>query len=174
MSQASWLVTFISIVWHNRSMATQIERRIDPSDIPEDEQRRLRELFEGSERPRLIGPDGEEIHLPDAFNNLFVDLLRIMETRQAIVLMPEEEAFTTQAAANFLGMSRPYLLRLLEAGKLPYHRVGTHRRVLFKDLLAFQKARSAERNQGLSQMTKDLVQADLYDRALEPENDNND
>ena len=63
------------------AMTVANDRRIGPFDIPEEEQRQLRALFEASERPRLIRPEGAEIHLPDAFSSLFVDLLRIMQTR---------------------------------------------------------------------------------------------
>jgi len=144
-------------------MNAMAERRIEPSDIPEDEQKRLRDLFGAHARPRLVGPEGEPFDLPNALNDLFVYLLQIMKTRQAVLLAPAEEAFTTQAAANFLGMSRPYLLRLLEAGTLPSHRVGTHRRILFNDLVAFQRIRGKERNAKLSEMTKEAVEAGVYD-----------
>jgi excisionase family DNA binding protein len=78
-------------------------------------------------------------------------------------LVPEEETFTTQAAANFLGMSRQYLVTLLENGQIPFHRVGSHRRVTFKDLLAYQKTRDAARRQTMRSLFNTVEAADLYD-----------
>jgi excisionase family DNA binding protein len=81
--------------------------------------------------------------------------------------MPEDEAFTTQAAANYLGMSRPFLLRLLERGKIPFHKVGTHRRILLKDLLDFQSIRNRERSRALTELTQLMDEEGVYDRRLE-------
>ena len=82
-----------------------------------------------------------------------------MNRKQAVFMMPEDEAFTTQAAATFLGMSRPYLVRLLEAGTIPFNRVGTHRRIRFSDLLDYQQKRSKERKAILDEMTSKLDEA---------------
>jgi excisionase family DNA binding protein len=95
--------------------------------------------------------------------------LGAFEKRQSVCLIPEDEPFTTQAAANFLGMSRPYLMRLLDAGEIPFHRVGTHRRVLYRDLVAFQEHRSTVRQEALSKMTQELVEAGVYDRVADKE-----
>jgi len=145
------------------------DHRIGPSDISKEELEKLRRLVEGDRRASLLGPDGEQIELPEPLNEMLLFIVQAMTRKQAIFLMPEDEAFTTQAAANFLGMSRPYLLRLLEAKKLPFHRVGTHRRILFRDLVEFQTKRSVGRNQAISKMTEDLVEAGLYDQYVETE-----
>ncbi|MCB8932672.1 MAG: excisionase family DNA-binding protein [Chthonomonadaceae bacterium] len=87
-----------------------------------------------------------------------------MKRKEAVFLMHENEAFTTQAAANFLGVSRQYLVRLLEDGKIPFHHAGTHRRVFFKDLVRFQHDRSIARRAKLDSMTDELVEAGVYDR----------
>ena len=79
--------------------------------------------------------------------------------------MPEDAPLTTQAAANLLGMSRPYLLRLLDAGKLPFHRVGTHGRVLLRDLRAYQAQRDGEPRRRLNALTKAVDEAGVYDRS---------
>lgn len=60
-------------------------------------------------------------------------------------MMPVDENFTTQAAANHLGVSRQHLVDLLEQGKMPFHRAGTHRRIAFKDLLEYEDKRDRAR-----------------------------
>jgi excisionase family DNA binding protein len=82
---------------------------------------------------------------------------------KAVVLMPEEETFTTQAAANFLGMSRQFFVTLLESGQIPFHRVGSHRRVYFKDLRDYSRKRDGERRTGMKQLFDEVKQAGLYD-----------
>ena len=85
-----------------------------------------------------------------------------MSERKAIVLVPEDEAFTTQAAANYLGMSRQHLVGLLEQNEIPHHKVGTHRRVTFKDLLAYEKKRDHNRREALDNLTDKVTAAGLY------------
>jgi excisionase family DNA binding protein len=145
-------------------MSAQPESRIDPSDLSAEQVTRMLEVVEGGGRPVLIGADGERIELPTALNDLFLSIIQAMHRKEAVFLMHENEAFTTQAAANFLGVSRQYLVRLLEDGQIPFHFVGTHRRVLFADLVAYQQARSEMRRAKLDAMTEELVEAGLYDR----------
>ena len=82
-----------------------------------------------------------------------------MERMQAVILIPEDEAFTTQVAADLLGMSRPYLVRLLEREEIPFHYVGTHRRIHFHDLRAYQQRRDKERRQRLDDLARRMEEA---------------
>jgi excisionase family DNA binding protein len=86
-----------------------------------------------------------------------------MQQGRAIVLMPEDETFTTQAAASFLGMSRQHLVDLMDKGEVPHHRVGTHRRVSLKDLRAYQQVRDKSRHEALNGLFKKITAAGLYD-----------
>jgi len=87
----------------------------------------------------------------------------MMNEGRAIIMMPEEETFTTQAAANYLGVSRQHLVDLLESGKIPFHRVGTHRRVYFKDLLDYERNRDTQRSNSLDSLMQKVEDAGLYD-----------
>jgi len=78
-------------------------------------------------------------------------------------MLPDDETFTTQATANFLGMSRQHFVGLLESGQITHHRVGSHRRVYFKDLRAYQRKRDAERRAGMNQLFKKVEEAGVYD-----------
>ena len=114
-------------------------------------------------RPSLKARDGTEIALPQALFDLLVRVVEDIRQVKAVVLMPEQGTFTTQAAANMLGMSRQYFVNLLEKGEIPFHRVGSHRRVYFKDLHAYSKKRDAERRTGLNKLFKTLRDGKQYD-----------
>lgn len=149
-------------------MSSLQDRRLEPSEISPEILKQLDGLIHTGEAS-LVGLHGERIALPKPLNDLLLFIVESMKRKQAILLMPEDEAFTTQAAANFLGMSRPFLLRLLEAERIPFHRVGTHRRIMFKDLLVFQEARNKERGKALTDLTKLMDEEEVYDRRLESE-----
>jgi excisionase family DNA binding protein len=68
---------------------------------------------------------------------------------------------TTQEAADLLHVSRPYLIRLLEEGKIPFRKVGTRRRVLFSDLMAFKEREAVHRRQVLNDLTTEAEDLDL-------------
>ena len=118
-------------------MLTTRTNRLDPSLIPEDELAELAKAFAKPDHVALIDAQGNRTQLPEALFTHFARIVRLMSEKKAVVLVPEDEAFTTQAAANYLGVSRQHLVDLLEKKEIPYHKVGTHRRVTFKDLLAY-------------------------------------
>lgn len=75
--------------------------------------------------------------LPVAAVRLLMDMMTHLAEGRRVSVMPEDAELTTKQAADMLNVSRPYLVGLLQAGKLPHHMVGTHRRVLVRDLLDY-------------------------------------
>lgn len=143
--------------------------RIEPSAVSAETLQRLTKLCREGETASLVGRNGEKVALLSELRRVLSFVLKAFEKRQSVCLIPEDEPFTTQASANFLGMSLPYLMRLLDAGEIPFHRVGTHRRVLYRDLVSFQERRTATRREALSKMTQELVEAGVYDRVADVE-----
>ncbi len=139
------------------------EDRLDPSLLKPAELNQLIELVSREERPALVGREGVRIELPDPIFHLLVNTVRQMQQGRAIILMPEDETFTTQAAAALLGMSRQHLVELMEKGEIPHHRVGTHRRVTLKDLRAYQEVRDKGRRESLGRLFKKIKEAGQYD-----------
>ncbi|MHB9005360.1 MAG: helix-turn-helix domain-containing protein [Limisphaerales bacterium] len=144
-------------------MLTTRTNRLDPSLIPEEQLAELAKVFARPNHIALIDEHGNRTHIPESLFVHFARIVRLMSERKAIVLVPEDEAFTTQAAANYLGMSRQHLVGLLDQNQIPHHKVGTHRRVTFKDLLAYERKRDQARRKALDQLASEVDAAGLYD-----------
>jgi excisionase family DNA binding protein len=149
---------------YNKGMKINHDHKISPADVSPEILKQLDQILHAQRTAILIGPDGDRMPLPPALSDLFQFVVDAMKRKQVIVMLPEDEALTTHVAANFLGMSRPYILRLLDAGAMPFHRVGTHRRIKLSDLVEYQKKRNKERKAILDQMTSKLDEAGVYDR----------
>jgi len=143
-------------------MISTKRNRLDPSVLDPEVLDALVRLL-SSDKPALMDGHGNHLELPRPIYRQLLRVLTKMREGQAFVMMPEEETFTTQAAANFLGVSRQHLVNLLEKGEIPFHRVGSHRRVYFKDLLEYDDRRSKTTREALDRLTKEIVDAGLYD-----------
>ena len=117
----------------------------------------------------LIGPNDERLELPESVYNILKEVVANMMRGRTIFLTPHNNRLTTQAAANFLGFSRPHLVKLLDTGVIPFERVGQHRRVLMKDLITYQKKRDIERKTALNDLAKAEYDAGFYEGTPIPE-----
>ena len=111
--------------------------------------RALRALDDhGTERAvvRALGaPESAAVELPAGARALLLRILGHMANGDAVTLVPVAAEVTAQQAAELLGVSRPFVIRLVEEGKLACRLVGTHRRIPIADLLTFKEANRAER-----------------------------
>ncbi|RAM63730.1 hypothetical protein RB25_19920 [Herbaspirillum rubrisubalbicans] len=106
--------------------------------------------------------DGSPIlKLPPKVLHLFANMLGSLAQGQAVTLMPRELDLTTQQAAHFLNVSRPYLVRLLEEGKIPFHKVGTHRRIRFADVLCYKEQRASQSKAHLKALLQQAQDLDM-------------
>ncbi|WP_044205462.1 helix-turn-helix domain-containing protein [Coleofasciculus chthonoplastes] len=127
--------------------------------------KRLERLLNAQEsQPRLVGSSGEEILLPDSVYQALRQVIHAMASGQGITLVPNDREMTTQQAADFLNVSRPYLIKLLEQGDISYTKVGAHRRIRSQDIMAYKQQRDAQRHQHLSEFTAFLQDEGFYDQ----------
>ena len=97
----------------------------------------------------------QKLLLPATAVRLLLDLLTEMAAGNAITLIPVHAQLTTQQAADVLNVSRPFLVSLLEQGKIPHVKVGTHRRILFEDLMRYKKNIDMDRQKALDELVKE-------------------
>ena len=104
-------------------------------------------------RLRVIDGD-QDIEVPVSALKLLVDILAQMAHGNAVSIVPIHAELTTQEAADYLNVSRPFFVSLLERGELPFRKVGTHRRVLFKDLMDYRERSQVSRKDALDELTR--------------------
>jgi excisionase family DNA binding protein len=134
--------------------------------VPEAEAMQIEELHRLLKQGNatLTSPDGlHQVELPDLLYRLLLRIMGDVLEGRPIAYTPATQDLTTQQTANLLGMSRQFLVGLLDKGELPYHRVGTHRRVRLKDAMAYRKQRDQKRHAAVNQMAKDAVESGHYD-----------
>ncbi len=123
----------------------------------------LRVHIQGDEQP------GEEIALPLSAVRLLKDILAEMAQGHAVTLLPVRAELTTQQAADLLNVSRPYLIGLLEEGKIPFRLVGQHRRVRLDDLMVYKRKDDEARRRIADELTADAQELGMgYRRSLSP------
>lgn len=137
--------------------------RLDPTDIAPEAIEDLTEILVQPGHVALIDEKGRRVDLPAPLFEQLARLVRLMAENRPVVLIPVDESFTTQAAANYLGVSRQHLVDLLESGHIPFRKVGSHRRVAFRDLVEYEKRRDRERRAGLDRLSRAVHEAGLYD-----------
>jgi excisionase family DNA binding protein len=104
---------------------------------------------------------GQQLVLPSSVRTLLVHLLTEMSRGNAVRIIPIHAVLTTQEAADFLNVSRPYVVGLLEKGEIAYHMVGTHRRIKFEHLSAFKQKQDRERNETMDEMVGQAQELDM-------------
>ncbi len=112
---------------------------------------------------RLVGTQGEEVALPESVITALRQFARYLASGKAVAIVPINKTLTTQEAADILKISRPYLIKLLDEGALPYSKVGTHRRLQFEDVTAYKQRRDEDRQRALDHLAPLNEEMGLYD-----------
>lgn len=105
-----------------------------------------------SDRAR-VRMDNQDLILPRQALALLRDLLAEMAQGNVVSIVPTHHLLTTQEAANILNVSRPFFIQLLKTEKIPFSKVGTHRRIRFQDLMDYKTKRDLESEQLLDELT---------------------
>lgn len=147
--------------------ATELSR--DPVVPNEDEARAIQEIdMFLSKAPEdthyyLADSNGRRSEISPSMFRVLSTAAREMARGHSITILHYDHELTTQQAAEVLGVSRPYLVGLLEAGKIAFHRTGTHRRVRMRDLLAYKTTRDTLRHEHLRELRRASDALGVYD-----------
>ncbi len=145
-------------------------RRMTPVSAPAQQQAQtaalssaLEKMLTVSERVaphcHLLGPNGERISVPATIFYLLERVAEVLASGNAVTIVQVGRDVTTQQAADLLNVSRTYLVRLLDEGKIAFRKTGKHRRLRVQDVLEYKTKRDKDRRAALrelSQMTQDF------------------
>jgi excisionase family DNA binding protein len=152
-------------------------RRMTPVAAPPEQQAQvvaLSKALEGmAHQPRkraprcqLVGPKGETIALPESVFYVLERVAEVMARGDSITVVPVGREVTTQQAADLLNVSRQYLVRLLDEGRIPFRKTGKHRRLRIEDVLSFKETRDKDRRAGLRELSRMTEDFGGYDSEL--------
>jgi excisionase family DNA binding protein len=112
--------------------------------------------------PRLVGPDGRSVELSESMFQVLLQVAAAMKAGLAVTVAPHHQTLSTQEAADLLRISRTTLVRLLEAGAIPFEQPSRHRKVRLDDLLDYRKRQRSQAEQALADMVADAERLGLY------------
>jgi excisionase family DNA binding protein len=104
-----------------------------------------------------------KISIPVSALKMLGDILKAMGEGKSISIIPVSNEVTTQRAAEILGCSRPHFVKILEEGKIPFTKIGKHRRILLEDVLQFKELMKEEQKKHLIEMMNLDEEIGLYD-----------
>lgn len=108
-----------------------------------------------------IEESNEVIEIPIEAFTFLKEVLSIMAEGNDLMIIESNSEMSTQQAADILSISRPHLVKLLEAGQIPFKKVGTHRRVLVKDIIEYKSRAKKERRKNLNLLAKQAQELNL-------------
>lgn len=116
----------------------------------------------------LLGSaEGEQVELPRPIYDALLLVAESLAAGRAVTVAPESKLLTTQQAADLLGVSRPTLVRLADAGDLPSERHGNRRRIRLGDLLSYRERRRDEQYAMLAATSVDVDDEDDIEQVRE-------
>jgi excisionase family DNA binding protein len=152
-------------------------RRMTPVAAPPDQRAQVADLFKALEvmghspkrrgpKCQLVGPSGLSIALPESVFHILERVVEVMARGDSITVVPVGREVTSQQAADLLNVSRQYLVRLLDEGKIRFRKTGKHRRLRIDDVLAFKENRDKDRRAGLRELSQMTQEFGGYDSEL--------
>jgi excisionase family DNA binding protein len=130
------------------------------------DQRDIIELYEKLRevQAKLVGPDGKTEVLPNNVYSFLCRLLADLKAGNSVTILQSKAELTTVEAAKLLGMSRQFLVNLLSRNEIPFHMIGTHRRLYARDVLAYKSKRDNARRKTLDDLSRAEYDEGIYDR----------
>jgi excisionase family DNA binding protein len=131
----------------------------------------LDQLLRSNQQIVVMAPGRTGVELPESVIEILRQAVGYMLQGKAVTLTPVHRNLTTQEAADLLGVSRPFLVELLAKKEIPFHLVGTHRRIYLEDLLRFRERRDKGRKEIINQMAREAMENGDYDQVYTTDDD---
>ena len=151
------------------SMKTGSERKsqVDTYLAPSGEQEELIAEFSAAVKdltgqPVLRGADSVEVPVPPELFKILVNVANILQQGQGVTILRNDQLLTTQEGADLLGISRPTFVKMLEEGKVPFSKVGRHRRVTLQDVKSYSEEEQKRRSRLLNEMAALSQEAETF------------
>lgn len=156
-----------------RSAASTDARTYVASDSDEGLYRAFARALEGvpeatNHRPALVDAAGNKVPIPREMHDALLQVAQALMAGMGVNVAPLNATLTTQEAADYLGVSRPTVVRLLDAGEIPMSRPGRHRYVRLVDLIDYAERARQDRAEALDEMAREAEGAGLYRVLDEP------
>jgi excisionase family DNA binding protein len=144
-------------------LPTEKDQRVPISEIDLTEIEQLYAAFRRG-KAKLVGPSGEARLLPGSLYSFLVELIGLLNEGKSVMIVQNQAKLTTVEASSLLGVSRQFLVNLLEKGDIPYHMVGTHRRIYAQDLFQYKTQRDKRRHKIIRELAQAEAKEGIYDR----------
>jgi excisionase family DNA binding protein len=146
-----------------------LETKSNNFAISQKDQREIMEMYERLRevQAKLVGPDGKTEILPNNVYSFLCRLLGDLKAGNSVTILQSKAELTTVEASKLLGMSRQFLVNLLSHGDLPFHMIGSHRRIYARDVLAYKSKRDSSRRKTLDDLSRAEFEDGTYDRVPE-------
>ncbi len=134
------------------------------AEVAQASSERLRALLRADHVPSLLVSSArgrEAIELPVSVGGVLLEVLEGLASGSAVAVIRKDTELTTQQAADLLNVSRPFIVGLLESGTIPFHKVGTHRRVPLDAILRYKNETNAARRRALDELAADAQELDM-------------
>lgn len=119
-------------------------------------------LHERDVRSLTLVRGAAEVELPDYVRAVLTRIADLLASGRGVAVVPVDRELTTREAAELLGVSRPTLIKLLDAGEIGYSRPNSSRRIPLDQVLAYKQRRSRRRRQLLDELTADAQDMGTY------------
>jgi len=145
----------------------------EPVAISNKDQQEIEVLYDALRKgkAKLVGPTGEAQPLPDSLYLFLVALIGRLNEGKSVYIIQNQAQLTTIEAASIIGVSRQFLVGLLEKNEIPYHMVGTHRRIYAQDLVHYKVKRDQNRKRVIDDLAEHEAAEGLYGRERSPSAD---
>lgn len=103
----------------------------------------------------------EQVVIPSSAYKLLLEILSEMSLGNAVNVTPVHAVLTTQEAADMLNVSRPFFIKLIEKGEIPFHKTGAHRRVKYCDVLDYKSKIDSQRTNSLAELAAEAQELNM-------------